>query len=409
MPVSLQNERGNNLFFTGLLIMLVSLFTARAVLSISVILFLLISLAHGDHIAQVKTFFKVPLLWNISLLFLIPLISGFWSTDLDQWKEIIRIKLPLLFLPFAFASPFRLSQRQWEIMAFVAVILVFLATVGSTIAYLMERRLTDDSYLGGKSLQTAFGNDRVRFSWVVGLTVPGAAWAATSYWSKKRSLAILLLIIACWLAVYLHILSVRTGLFSFYIILFSVFVFMVRDRKRSGWIILSLLIILPLAAWFILPSFQNRVKYLDYEFDFAKNRSYLPGSTDPVRIISIQAGIEQYRSAPVWGLGFGDIQSSSRKWYAENYPAMKEQDMILPSSEFVLYTTGAGILGYLSFFSALLTPFFMKLRQRRAWLLLSIAVLVSLLFDIGLEVQFGVFIYCFVVLGFWKWMVSENR
>jgi len=28
----------------------------------------------------------------------------------------------------------------------------------------------------------------------------------------------------------------------------------------------------------------------------------------------------------------------------------------------------------------------------------------SLLFDIGLEVQFGVFIYSFVVLWCWKWL-----
>ncbi len=409
MPVSLQNERWNWLFFAGLLLMLVTLFIARAALSISVILFLLFSLVHREHITQAKTFLKTPLLWVSSLLFFIPLVTGLWSEDRAQWLEIIRIKLPLFALPFAFASPRGLSKRQWVVLALVAVFLVVVATVVSTIGYLMEFRTVHESYLEGKSLQTAFANDRVRFSWLVCITAFGTGWAGISFLSKQRSLAILLLIISCWLTVYLHILAVRTGLFSFYLLLFLVCVFLVRNYKRSGWMVLSLLVLLPIAAWFTLPSFQNRVKYLSHELEFAKNRSYLPGSTDPVRVISIQAGIELFRSHPILGVGFGDIESSVEKWYVENYPTIRREDMILPSSEFVLYAAGAGFPGLLIIVTVVLTPFFTKLREQRAWLLLNIAVILLFLFDIGIEVQFGVFIYCFVVLTFWKWIVSENR
>jgi len=33
----------------------------------------------------------------------------------------------------------------------------------------------------------------------------------------------------------------------------------------------------------------------------------------------------------------------------------------------------------------------------------------SLLFDIGLEAQFGVFIYAFMLLWWWKWLSTGHR
>ena len=408
MLVSLQNDRGSSLFFIALLIMLVSLFVSRAALSISVILFLLASLIHGDPLAQVRNYFQTPLLWIIGSLFFVPLVSGLWSEDEAEWIRIIRIKLPLLVLPFAFASPVSLSKKQWEIIALLSIALVTIATVGSLLSYIMEARLVNESYLEGKSLQTAFDNDRVRFSWVVGLTSLGAGWAGISYWPKQGGRAIIFFFIAAWLAVYLHILAVRTGLVVFYLSLFFVFIYGCRAKAGKSRIILIIIFALPVLAWFTFPSFQNRVKYLAYEFEFAKDRSYLPRSTDPVRIISMQAGIEQFRSAPVLGLGFGDIRSSSKKWYAEYHPSMREDDMILPSSEYLVYAAGAGTPGNLCILAADNLPLFVKLRHRKPWLLLNIAVFLSFFTDIGLEVQYGVFIYCFAVLAGWKWMVSEN-
>jgi hypothetical protein len=40
---------------------------------------------------------------------------------------------------------------------------------------------------------------------------------------------------------------------------------------------------------------------------------------------------------------------------------------------------------------------------------LNIIAAFSFLFDIGLEVQFGVFIYSFLVLWLWKWRMEEAR
>ena len=53
-------------------------------------------------------------------------------------------------------------------------------------------------------------------------------------------------------------------------------------------------------------------------------------------------------------------------------------------------------------------PFFVWVRDKSWWILLNLTAALSFLFDIGLEVQFGVFIYVFVVCWWYKWMVTEK-
>lgn len=48
----------------------------------------------------------------VSILFLIVLISAVWSSDLEYTLERLRIKLPFLVLPFAFASMPKLTKKR---------------------------------------------------------------------------------------------------------------------------------------------------------------------------------------------------------------------------------------------------------------------------------------------------------
>jgi O-antigen ligase len=107
---------------------------------------------------------------------------------------------------------------------------------------------------------------------------------------------------------------------------------------------------------------------------------------------------------PASGTGFGDIDIETRKWYSENFPQMLETDMIRPSSEWLIHGAGMGWPGFLAFSVVMLIPFFVPVQDKLPWWLLNLTVAFSFLFDIGLEVQFGVFIYAFIVLWWWKWL-----
>src|SRR5712675_2253585 len=92
------------IIFISMLAMLTGLLFSRGLLSSGLIVFAALSLIHKNIWEQLKKFFSSTLLWTISLLFLLPLISGLWSEDLSKWSQILRIKLPFLLLPLCFAG-----------------------------------------------------------------------------------------------------------------------------------------------------------------------------------------------------------------------------------------------------------------------------------------------------------------
>src|SRR5690349_4271088 len=120
MRIPLQRQQ---LLWGTILVMWISLFISRAFLSISLMLFVAAACVHKDISKQLIRFIKTPLLVGISLLFLLPFVSGLWSSNTDQWQDTMRIKLPLLILPIAFAGNWRLSKKQW---AYIAIVLTAL-------------------------------------------------------------------------------------------------------------------------------------------------------------------------------------------------------------------------------------------------------------------------------------------
>jgi hypothetical protein len=141
---------------------------------------------------------------------------------------------------------------------------------------------------------------------------------------------------------------------------------------------------------------------------YFQETSYLPGANDAVRVISLKAGWNVMYKQPACGVGFGDILSETKNWYNENIPHMREADKIYPSGEWMIYGAGCGVPGILVFSLAMAIPLFIKTKNRLPWFLLNSTAAFSLLLDIGLEVQFGVFVYSFIVLWSWKWLTTEK-
>jgi O-antigen ligase len=409
----LQNEWRSTIIFILLVTMMTALFVSRPLLSVSIIVFVAVSFFHTGIKTQLRNFFSTPLLWGMSILFVLPLLSGFWSDDKEQWLDIVRIKLPLLVMPLAFAAPFTLTKKQWDSLAWIFILLVTAGSAWSMFHYIADITAVNESYLRGKTMVTPLENDHIRFSWLVSIAV---LLAGMKVW-QKRSLnwfGWLLIIVATWLIIFLHILAARTGLFSFYIIMAGVssWLLFTKTKKLQAFILLIGLLALPVAAYFLLPSFHNRVKLLRYEFAFFKHADYLPGSGDAVRVASWNTAWQVVKTNPAKGTGFGDIDDHIKKEYTIQYPSMLERDKILPGNEWLIYGIGCGWPGIILFSAIMLIPFFTFTKNKMAWCVLNATAAFGFLFDIGLEVQFGVFIYSFVVGWCWKWWLlatDEHR
>lgn len=405
MRSKLHNDYRSHFIFILFTVVTGSLYLSRAVLSVAIILLLLTCLLQPAVKQLWKTFISTPLLWGMSLLFLLPLLSGAWSENKEEWMAMMQIKLPLLLLPLAFASPFQLTKKQWERVAYVFIGSAVAGSVWSMFQYLPQTEAVHQGYLQSKSIITPLENDHVRFSWLVSMAILTAGWMGIRKKNQERTVALLLGFAAAWLIVFLHILAARTGLLSFYIMLLVVAVWLVARNihKRNGWLLLVMVVALPLIAYFSLPTFQNKIRYIRYDFSYFKQAQYLPGANDAVRVISIKAGWKVTTDNLLTGVGFGDVYSETKKQYAMTYPQMEEADKIYPSGEWLMYSAGAGIAGLIIFLLAMVVPFVTRVNNKLPWYLLNITVAFGFLFDIGLEVQYGVTIYAFVVLAWWKW------
>lgn len=387
--------------FITLLLCEVFLFVSRAGLSMCTGLFFALAFLHKDILPQLQRFFHTPILIGMSFLFFIPFISGLWSTDLSEWASVVRVKLPLLLLPVAFAGHWQLSQKQWKILALVFIAIIFLGTAWSLLQYVKNPAAINASYLKAKTIATPLEDDHIRFSWLVSTAI-----FTTLLLYKERPLWIKMVgvLLMAWFAVYLHLLAARTGLFSFYLLLFAVVLrqLVIKKAWLSGLLILVCGTSLVLLAWILLPSFQNRVHYMVYDFSLVRQGTYLTGANDGNRWLSLRAGYHILIHHP-FGVGAGNVRQFMNSWYDHHTPKIQMADRLFPGSEWLYYGCMAGWTGVAGFLLIICWPFFIKIKHRFFWMVLNLTAVLSLIFEVGLEVQFGVFIYAFTLLWWWKW------
>lgn len=399
----------NHLVFGFIILMLVSLLFSRALLSLSMAGFMLAVLMHMAFRSHFHSFFSTALLRGMTILFFIPLVSGLWSEDTVSWLKVIRVKLPFLLLPFAFAASWQLSSRQWKNIVQVFFLFVSGATLWSIFQYALDREAIHAAYLKAKTMPVPLEGDHVRFSWLVAIALLFAVMTAQQI--REKWLRGILLLLAAWFLVYLHLLAARTGLFAAYLFLFALVLYKLfsqRNRKFS-WLLLAVILLVPVASWFLFPTFQNRFKYLRYDFDFVKNSSYLPGATDGSRLFSFKAGWQLLKDHPL-GVGAGDLRKATNEWYDRYVPGMEDTDKIYPSNEWLIHAGFAGWPGLILFSFVMALPFRTKISTHRFyWYCFHAMALFSFLVDTGLEVQFGVFLYAFITLAWWKWQLLPPR
>jgi len=254
MGISIDQLSKQRFIFFSIVLMLVSLFTSRFLLSVSFILFLLLTCFHKNIIQQLIFFFQNPFLLGIGFLFFIPFVSFLWSEDRNMWMHFARIKLPLFLFPVAFAGKWQLSLKQWKYVAVVFIFIVFAGCCWSLWQYEQNMHTIHEQYLKAKLIPTPLENDHVRYSLVVVIAVICLVLLLQKY--RLETKWFMLLFAAVFFIVYLHILSARTGLISLYFFLTGYFFYLSLKLRRTKWLIVFFMVVIamPVAAWLIFPT-----------------------------------------------------------------------------------------------------------------------------------------------------------
>jgi O-antigen ligase len=310
----------------------------------------------------------------------------------------VQVKLPLLLMPFCIPLLRKIGRRTKQYLLIALCVFILLSSFYSYWYYMTSPGMTD-AYLKAKVLPVAMSNDHVRYAW---LLVVGYAWLLyeliTGDMHRKMRIAGYLFLL--YLVIFIHVLAAKTGLLGFYLVTIVSIVSIVPGRAKS-WSALGFVAI-PFMAWFLLPSFQNRVKFVLWDFQNYSRGTYVEGLSDGPRILSYRAGMDILEHHPYTGVGSGDVLKETWKWYDVEAPFLKYYERLLPSNEVLMYGCAAGLLAAVVCVAVFLAPFFIKkLQANMLWISFHLVSFVGFMYEIGLEVQHGVFLYCFFSCWFY--------
>ncbi len=331
--------------------MVVGMVLSPVLLSISIIVTAVVadlSLQRGINPiwkTHFPAFLRSSLFWGLTGLYLYLLFLAPQTFDWDYYLERLRVKLPLLILPIAWAgipfwygpgppSPGRVPKQRSLLIVFV-----MLALTGVLLHYAWNFTDVNEMIYRGQAMPVPRGN-HIRFS----LLVAVASVAGLDGWFRYRSYW--LLITGFALFVGLHILAVRSGLAAAYVGWGLVAIGWAMRRRNYRLLIGGIvgMLLLPVAAYLLLPSFATKMNYMRYELlqrDPAQDELEF---SDEGRLTSIRIGMEVWQEHPLLGVGPGNLRSVMDREYARRLPGTSGKR---PHNQFVTALAGGGIIGFI--------------------------------------------------------------
>jgi O-antigen ligase len=375
--------------------MMLGFLVSRVVLSMSMMLFGINALwnVHPKHWLKHK-WWLVGVLWVA-----IYGISWFWSDNKDNWHERFEVKLPILLLPLAFGFLPAFSLKQLRVFTIVTSVFLLISAAYSVFFLALHPADYIYGYSISQVLPTLAKDDHIRISLCIAMFI---VWCVY-FWPVAGSKALkwFIDVTVVLLVFYLHVLAARTGLFALYMFVFFYAVYLaLKKSKLLGLGILFSVMIFALLSVRYIPTLKNRLAYLNYTYMLYQRGEMSGMYSDMGRLISYDIALKEIAKHPLTGVGAGDMFDEVKKGYAQWYPDVTESRKLLPHNQFMLVALGCGLLTFIIFCVWVFMPFGIVQKNREGFFFLStiIVLLVPLMVEPTLEIQFGVFVYLFFIL-----------
>lgn len=382
------------LLFTGFV-------CSRALASIGMISILVAALVFSNPWITFKNYFERKELLTISLFFWLVFISGFYSEDKAGWINWVRLKLPYLALPLAFARFKKLDRKKFLIVLNGFIAILFSATVFVLVNYFLNYHTITESLHTGMGIPMPYS--RIRFTLMLTFSFFCAAYLLENesfiFNPNEKRWQVFVLVFSF---IAIHILSVRSSLFALYLGLFFLLSrYIVNHRNLiQSMVLLLLLFFVPYTAQKLIPSLRSKMEYM--RFDLQETRKgNLNNTSDGMRITSMKVGLEIAKKNVWLGVGAGDIRNEMERIYNAEYPLLNSFDFKLPHSQFVWVLASFGIVGFAIFLIAFFFPFFYNgIFKNSLAVILYLIIFSSFLTEATLEEQMGTGFYLIFLLLF---------
>jgi len=262
--LELTQDRSTAISLTGLtdfavVIYFIGLVASKAILAIGMGVLTVTAIVHviKNKETHIKSASLNSFLFPV-LIFLVTLLSGLNSTDLTEWGAFVTKKLPFLVLPMVFYTlRIHFSKRYRTYLAGFTII-VSLVSLGVLANYLMNFESVNAAIGRGSAIATPV--DHTEFSLYVAYA---ALVSLFIYLEPKKVIALgtqsTFLLLAIFLIIFLHILTVRSGLVVFYLSAILLLGMHFLRKKKYGVIagLLAAFFIIPLLSINFIPSLKK--------------------------------------------------------------------------------------------------------------------------------------------------------
>ncbi len=395
------NDWKNKWILVCALTLITGLYVSAAMMSIGMIATALLLFTPGA-LPQIGSNLKSqPLYILLFGIFAFYIISGLYSENLYYWAERVQIKLPYLLLPLSFAAV-SLNKKTLYIILCVLFVTVWLGAIWCLINFALNYEGIVESYLHAKVMPTPFNIGHIRFSLMSAFSaLIGWILYKDQFVFKAQWKRYLLLVGALFLVIFLHILSVRSGLLAFYGAAGVYLVLEAWKNRNFKQLLISVLFLAMIsgAMYFLSPTLRNKASYMNTDVSRFQAGKNVNNYSDGNRLLSWKLGWRIGNENPMIGAGIGDVLDKITKIYVTEYPNITENNRLIPHSQFVYIFAGCGWLGLLWFVVACFYPYLdARLRNVGLFMIFNTIIVTSFISESTLEIQLGVALHLFFLL-----------
>jgi O-antigen ligase len=343
------NVRFSYVYLVLLSFVYLSLPLSRALLSFSVGLLSICSIIYLFYNQSLKSLFKNLFIVLPLLFFLISLFDYFRAEDITTWGEKLQLTAFWIDAVIAFIPLTKIltqKQKSWSTVLLMAIVAE--VALMSVINYFVYKAEIDQALLESKHVPIAGGMHHIYFGILTALIVIySIAEVFTSYSKLKTLDRYLLLTFSAILLICIHILSSRTGLLSLYLTFIMGFGFLVFKKLvkiRKLLILLSLCVLVPFAAYFVVPSFHNKIKNTSEDFAATiKGGEEVNYKSMGMRLEAWKVGLKIIAQHPFTGVGTGNVDLNFARQYELNKSVLKVENRIGPHNQFITFSVRYGL------------------------------------------------------------------
>ncbi len=319
---------------------------------------------------------------------------------MNEYRTDLGLQLPFLILPFSFWLLPPLPSRYLRWLWLLLIAMTILAATGATANYLLHAQQINEAYLHSKVMPTE--PDHIRFSLIITLAIAAGVMLLVHGVVRSGFRPWLIGAIVA-LALFLHLLAVRSGEMTFYALgcLSVLYLILRKQQWKQAGVLAAILLLLPVLSFVAFPTFRNKLYNTQEDVSTIEQSSAGKNFSIASRVYSYNAAWSVWQDNKLIGVGKPDLESEMARRYAKLYPQLTADFYIQPHNQYIYNLAAYGAIGLLVFCAGLFYPAWWA-RRKRAPLLLAqyVSIGLSFLVEYTLETQIGLaFVVFFLLLA----------